>query len=651
MNNTFLKKTALIKASIFGALVFSAQLAFAVPAGSVTFKSGDATITHADNIVVPAEKSASLNEGDIIQTKNGRVQLAFIDGGKVSLQPNTIYKINKFAFSGKEDGTEYNFTELVKGGLRTISGLIGHKNRDHYQLKTAVATIGIRGTEYTAFFGSALTMTTNHGSVDVCSLAGECLNAITGQTILVAAGNIPVYTDKQVSISASKPTVAKLESSANKSSNENSSKTVFAEGDLIYDSVLAQAESQTETPTNAVAVQAQAQAASDLAAAQATALAQASVNAATDAATADEAAQAAAAQALAAQTAAAQAATAQTAADQVAAAAQAAVAQAAANQAAAAQAAANQAAAVAQAAAAQAAAAQAAATQAAADQAAAAQVAAAQAAAAQTAAVQAAAAQAAAAQAAALAGANSATIVSLATMASGSDNNGVYKGTTTFKGNAGSGNPNSGNSPNGNALKQYIDNSNTPNIVTGTTQEASNDGIVRWGRAAGGTYNNQSMLMTNWVTGIATPLPVLANLIGTYVVTNSTAPYIVKNGNITAVGASDSVRGSLNVNFMLSTFGYGLIIPVPGKATNLTILGGGLLTASSATFKDSIHSITSTACGGGCTGLLYGGSAVEGSLFGANAERAGLQYGVNIPGSGGSGGGGNLYGGAVLTKQ
>ena len=164
MNNTFLKKTsliktALIKASIFGALVFSAQLAFAVPAGSVTFKSGDATITHADNTVVPAEKSASLNEGDTIETKNGRVQLAFINGGKVSLQPNTIYKINKFTFSGKEDGTEYNFTELVKGGLRTISGLIGHKNRSHYQVKTVVATIGIRGTEYTAFFDSTLTMT------------------------------------------------------------------------------------------------------------------------------------------------------------------------------------------------------------------------------------------------------------------------------------------------------------------------------------------------------------------------------------------------------------------------------------------------------------------------------------------------------------
>ncbi len=66
--------------------------------------------------------------------------------GKVSLQPETIYKINQYSFSGEEDGSEYALTELmIKGGLRTISGLIGHKNRERYQPTTPAATIGIRG--------------------------------------------------------------------------------------------------------------------------------------------------------------------------------------------------------------------------------------------------------------------------------------------------------------------------------------------------------------------------------------------------------------------------------------------------------------------------------------------------------------------------
>ena len=159
-----------------------------------------------DKTTALATKNDVLKAGDTIETKNGRIQLSLMDGGKVSLQPNTIYKINKYEFSGKEDGSEYAFTELLKGGLRTISGLIGHKNRDRYQLKTAVATIGIRGTEFTVNFNdNQLLMTTNHGSVDVCNITG-CLNATTGQSIVVnGQGATPKPSSKAATAAATAP--------------------------------------------------------------------------------------------------------------------------------------------------------------------------------------------------------------------------------------------------------------------------------------------------------------------------------------------------------------------------------------------------------------------------------------------------------------
>lgn len=199
------------------------QFAFAGQAGTVTFKTGDVTITRADKTVIKAEKNVVLNAGDTIETKDGRVQLALIDGGKVSLQPNTIYRINKYEFSGKEDGTEYGFTELIKGGLRTISGLIGHKNRDRYQLKTAVATIGIRGTEFTVNFNNnQLIMTTNHGSVDVCN-EGGCLNATTGQSIGVAGpGAKPKPSDIAATASAAAPATEKTDVASNNSEESKS---------------------------------------------------------------------------------------------------------------------------------------------------------------------------------------------------------------------------------------------------------------------------------------------------------------------------------------------------------------------------------------------------------------------------------------------
>ena len=201
MQNSFF-----FKACVFVITLAISQLAFAKAVGTVTFKIGNVSITHIDKTVTQAIKDAELNAGDTIETKDGRLQLALIDGGKVSLQPNTIYKINKYEFSGKEDSSEYAFTELVKGGLRTISGLIGHKNRDRYQLKTAVATIGIRGTEFTVNFNdNQLLMTTNHGSVDVCNITG-CLNAITGQSIVVnGQGATPKPSSKAATAAAKAP--------------------------------------------------------------------------------------------------------------------------------------------------------------------------------------------------------------------------------------------------------------------------------------------------------------------------------------------------------------------------------------------------------------------------------------------------------------
>ena len=51
-------------------------------------------------------------------------------------------------FANKEDGTERGFFSLLKGGFRSITGLIGRGNKDHYGIRTPSATIGIRGTDH-----------------------------------------------------------------------------------------------------------------------------------------------------------------------------------------------------------------------------------------------------------------------------------------------------------------------------------------------------------------------------------------------------------------------------------------------------------------------------------------------------------------------
>ena len=63
-----------------------------------------------------------------------------------------------------------------------------------------MATIGIRGTEFSITYGNSITVTTGEGSNEVCNAAG-CLILNSGETAYVADGNTkPEMTDKKTDI-------------------------------------------------------------------------------------------------------------------------------------------------------------------------------------------------------------------------------------------------------------------------------------------------------------------------------------------------------------------------------------------------------------------------------------------------------------------
>jgi hypothetical protein len=119
---------------------------WAQTAGTVDFASGDVTATGADGQARPVRKGVEIRSGDRIVTNQGRAQIRFTDGGYVSLQPDTDFSVRDYRFDGKADGSERGVFGLVKGAMRTVTGLIGRANRAAYQIQTPTATIGIRGT-------------------------------------------------------------------------------------------------------------------------------------------------------------------------------------------------------------------------------------------------------------------------------------------------------------------------------------------------------------------------------------------------------------------------------------------------------------------------------------------------------------------------
>mgnify|MGYP006281124753 CR=1 FL=1 len=112
-----------------------------------------------------------VREGDVITTGNSsHVALGFVDEGKVTLRPGTLFKVEEYAHD-RERNEGNALLRLFKGGLRTLTGLIGKSRPDSYRVSTPVATIGIRGTRFDARLCEAGECQTAGGARDVGRIA------------------------------------------------------------------------------------------------------------------------------------------------------------------------------------------------------------------------------------------------------------------------------------------------------------------------------------------------------------------------------------------------------------------------------------------------------------------------------------------------
>ena len=133
------------------ALLFLASYAGAAfgLAGHVQFVIGDVKLTNRAGQTRALQKGAAIDEGDRIVTADGATaQIKMVDGGFIAVRPNTDMGFDTYHFAGKEDGTESAVVSLLRGGFRTITGIIGRTNKQNYLVKTPTATIGIRGTDH-----------------------------------------------------------------------------------------------------------------------------------------------------------------------------------------------------------------------------------------------------------------------------------------------------------------------------------------------------------------------------------------------------------------------------------------------------------------------------------------------------------------------
>ena len=150
----------LTRLATLGLLLVASTSMAQTPAGTAIFVFGKAEVTADNGAVRSLEKGGSLDEGDRIVTgASGRVQIRLADGGLIALRPASEFLIEAFhygagnsasnddPFSRQED---VSFFSLLKGGFRSLTGAVGREDKKAYRVRTPVATIGIRGTDYDA---------------------------------------------------------------------------------------------------------------------------------------------------------------------------------------------------------------------------------------------------------------------------------------------------------------------------------------------------------------------------------------------------------------------------------------------------------------------------------------------------------------------
>lgn len=182
-------------------------VALAEQAASVALATGKVSVSR-DGQALRLRTGDAVHTGDQIETAhNSYANLLFADGGRILLRPNTQFVVEDFQQGGGaapadegaaaeagvahtvDSGPSRAFFQLLRGGFRAISGLIGKTDRSAYRVVTPTATIGIRGTDYEAFLcegdcptegmpedvdaGSGLVVGVNEGGIGLETPVGE----------------------------------------------------------------------------------------------------------------------------------------------------------------------------------------------------------------------------------------------------------------------------------------------------------------------------------------------------------------------------------------------------------------------------------------------------------------------------------------------
>ena len=117
--------------------------------GRIVSATGTVSVERSGARAALAGNDTEIAQGDIIETiGDSGARIRFRDETELRLRAGTRMAVSDFVLNPANPSQERFATQLLKGGLRALSGLIARRNPASVDYRTTTATIGIRGTDF-----------------------------------------------------------------------------------------------------------------------------------------------------------------------------------------------------------------------------------------------------------------------------------------------------------------------------------------------------------------------------------------------------------------------------------------------------------------------------------------------------------------------
>ena len=156
--------------------------ALAPEIGKVERMNGTVTVTPAGAPVRPLNAGDPVREGDLVVTEaRSEVLIKLKDDTTLALRQLSQLRLTQFRFEKTE--SDSFFSNLLKGSVRKVSGLIAKSQPRNVRVATPTATIGIRGTDFEVFIIEEESEKTRAGTYDYVTDGATVLQIASGETL------------------------------------------------------------------------------------------------------------------------------------------------------------------------------------------------------------------------------------------------------------------------------------------------------------------------------------------------------------------------------------------------------------------------------------------------------------------------------------